>query len=401
MAQRLSPARAQRELARVWSKVRRRLARVDRRTVQLGAYGECRGRAVFSFVLDPFLARRPSLDHTHDWESLEMVEALRERGLSVDILHWSNTTWVPPADVSYDLLVDVRLNLERLAPLVGPDCLRIFHAETAHRGVHDAAQLARHAALRARRGIDLAPNRLLEANRAVETCDAMTLLGNNFTRNSYAFAAKPTWRVPISNPLTYPLPQRDWASAARTFLWFGSGGLVHKGLDLVLEAFAGMPELRLLVAGPIERERGFEAAFARELYHTPNIELLGWVDVGSSRFLEVAQSCGLLVYPSCSEGGGGSAITCMHAGIIPMLTASASVDLDPTYGWTVEADVSALQRACRAAAQTPAPTLASMAAAAWSFARTHHTRETFATGWRQALDAIFDQRDELMAWRRS
>jgi hypothetical protein len=40
-----------------------------------------------------------------------------------------------------------------------------------------------------------------------------------------------------------------------------------------------------------------------------------------------------------------------------------------------------------------------MAHAAWSFARTHHTRETFAAGWRSALGEILAQRNELVAWR--
>ena len=34
--------------------------------------------------------------------------------------------------------------------------------------------------------------------------------------------------------------------------------MVHKGLDLVLEAFAGMPEYHLTVCGPVAKEKDFE-----------------------------------------------------------------------------------------------------------------------------------------------
>lgn len=399
------PGRLRREFLRILSKQRRRWSGIEKRTATLAPEGPPIGRALFSFIIDPFVLRPgelPSHDHTHDWESLEMARALVERGYAVDAIHWSNCTWLPDPAHRYDLIVDVRLNLERLAPILGVQCLRLFHAETAHRSVHDGAQRARHQALARRRGFDLPPNRLLEDNRAVETADAMTVLGNSFTIESYAFAGKPTWRVPISNPFLYPLPERDWESARRTFLWFGSGGLVHKGLDLVLEAFAAEPELTLLVAGPIERERGFERAFAKELYGTRNIETIGWLDVASPQFLEVARRCGALVYPSCSEGGGGSAITAMHAGMVPILTRSASVDTDPSFGLEIGGDtVEAVRTAvCAFAALDPGATSA-MAQRAWSFAREHHTQESFALGWRRALDQILARRDELMGWRHS
>lgn len=395
--------RIRREVRRVGSKWQRRLARTDLRTVSLEGAGEPRGRAIFSFIIDPFLlpaGREPSHDHTHDWESLEMARALVERGYHVDVIHWSNTRWQPAVGTQYDLLIDVRLNLERLAPLVDPGCLRLFHAETAHRSVHDREQLARHQALAARRGVALAPNRLLEANRAIETADAMTVLGNQFTIDSYAFANKPAWRVPISSPYLYRLPQRDWSAARRTFLWFGSGGLVHKGLDLVLEAFAAMPDLELFVAGPIERERAFERAYARELYDLPNIHTVGWLDVTSAAFEAIAERAGALIYPSCSEGGGGSAITMMHAGLVPILTPAASVDLDGSYGIEItEASVAGVQAAAKRFADLDPTATAAMATAAWNHARAHHTRATFAAGWRRALDQILERREELMRWR--
>ncbi len=402
-AARWDVGRVRREIRRVSAKWRRRLAGTDLRTVSLAAAGEPRGRAIFSFIIDPFLlpdGREPSHDHTHDWESLEMAKALVERGYRVDVIHWSNTRWQPPAGARYDLLIDVRVNMERLAPLVDPGCLRLFHAETAHRSVHDREQRRRHQALEARRGVVLAPNRLLEPNRAIETADAMTVLGNQFTIESYAFANKPVWRVPISSPYLYRLPRRDWSTARRTFLWFGSGGLVHKGLDLVLEAFAAMPDLELWVAGPIERERAFERLYARELYHLPNIHTVGWLDVTSAAFETIAERAGALIYPSCSEGGGGSAITMMHAGLVPILTPAASVDLDGSYGLEIaEATVSGVQEAAqRFAALEPAEAEA-MAGAAWEHARAHHTRATFAAGWRRALDQILAQREELMRWR--
>ena len=189
--------RARRFAQRPW----RRLRRVERRVVTLHPAGPPRGRALLSYILDPYLlapGKAVPHSHTHFWESRAMGEVLRDLGFTVDAIHWTNRAFVPVR--SYDLLIDVRLNLERLAPLVGERCLKVMHAETAHRNFHNRAQAQRLADLEQRRGIALATRRPLEPNRAIETADCATILGNDFTRGTYAFAGKPMCRVPISQP---------------------------------------------------------------------------------------------------------------------------------------------------------------------------------------------------------
>jgi glycosyltransferase involved in cell wall biosynthesis len=175
--------------------------------------------------------------------------------------------------------------------------------------------------------------------------------------------------------------------------------MVHKGLDLVLEAFAGMPELELVVAGPVEREREFERAFATELYRTPNIRSLGWLDVAGPGFLELARGTLGLVYPSCSEGQNGGTVTCMHAGLIPLVTRETGVDVTSEYGVLLgEPTVEGIRAAVRALAGRPAAELAAMARAAWRYARAHHTRERFVTVYRQrVLEILTRFRPELAA----
>ena len=79
---------------------------------------------------------------------------------------------------------------------------------------------------------------------------------NDFTRATYPERGTPMVRIPVSVPRSHDWQAaKDFERARSAFLWFGSGGLVHKGLDLVLEAFAGLPDCRLFVCGPISRER--------------------------------------------------------------------------------------------------------------------------------------------------
>lgn len=372
----------------------RRFRGVERRAVTLSpdpASGPPVGRALLSYILDPYLlspGRNEPHSHTHFWESREIGRLLVEAGFELDVIHWTNRTFRP--ERRYDLFVDVRLNLERLGPALGPDCLKLMHIETAHCDFYNPAQRRRLEELEARRGLRLAPYKMLEPNRAIEHADAATILGNRATQATYAHAGKPLFPVPISQPFLYPLPEdKEFATARRRFVWFGSGGLLHKGLDRVLEVFAGLPDLELTVLGPIDREPEFERAFAEELYRTPNIRTHGWIDVSSPEFLAIARRHLALVYPSCSEGQNGGAITCMHAGLIPVLSRESGVDLEPSYGIELEtSSIEEIRARVRELAARPPGELATLSRNAWTWVRAHHTRERFSAGYRAALREI-------------
>jgi glycosyltransferase involved in cell wall biosynthesis len=175
----------------------------------------------------------------------------------------------------------------------------------------------------------------------------------------------------------------------RNFIWFGSVGLAHKGLDLALEAFARMPGLNLTVVGAINLDPDFKRVYHRELYELPNIRTPGWITATSPEFLALLRDQVGVVYPSCSEGGAGSVICCMHGGLIPIVTREASVDVQD-FGFETRSDAieDIMTEVCRVS-ELPAAELATRARAAWEHVRTVHTREHFLRVWRRYA------RDEL------
>ena len=380
-----------RRLGRLSQRLTRRLLRTDQRLARLRPDGSVRGRVLFSYILDPLL-RHPQEprdhDHTNVWESWRMAESWRRQGFAVDAISWTNHQFQPQD--RYDFLIDVRTNLERLALQMVESTTKVLHIDTAHHAFHNQAQLQMLADLAERRGIVLQPRKMMPETRGIETADCATILGNAFTQETYAFANKPLHRIPISTPVTWDWDaEKDFAAARKNFLWFGSGGLVHKGLHLVLEVFASLPDLHLTVCGPVEREADFERAFWKELYQTPNIHTLGWLDIASPRFRELARTTAALIYPTCSEGGGGSVLTCMHAGMIPITGAPASVDLRQDYSIPLPAlTVEAVRQGVEDLASRTPTELEAMARAAWTFAREHHTREHFGAAYDRFVDRL-------------
>lgn len=355
--------------------------------------GPVRGRVLLSYIIDGVLAKSERLlshAHPHFWETWAMAECFRQEGYAVDVIHWTRRG--PLLGTDYDIYVDVRRNFERNAAKLPPRCVKVAHMDTAYHGVHNGNQLRRLRDLRERRGMDLAPFKLVEETRAAQSADHIVVLGNDFTAESFAFAGKPVHRVRLSSAFLYPFPeQKDFHACRRRFLWFGSDGFVHKGLNLVLEAFAGMPDFELVVCGPLDHEPRFVEAFSDLLYGTPNIRAEGWVDVASPRFRELTDTCLGMVYPSCSEGGGGCVLTMMHAGVIPVVTREASVDVEPSCGVVLaDASVEALRTAIRSLSEQTPEALQAMARAAWTWARTHHTRDRFLSEYRAFVRSLAD-----------
>jgi len=67
--------------------------------------------------------------------------------------------------------------------------------------------------------------------------------------------------------------------------------MVHKGLDLVLEAFADMPGYEVVICGPVDGETDVVAAYRSQLCQSSNVRTLNWVDVTRPSFIELMNSC--------------------------------------------------------------------------------------------------------------
>jgi glycosyltransferase involved in cell wall biosynthesis len=358
----------------------------ENRQVRLEPARGQRGNVLLSYMLEPFLpdptSKAVSHAHSRFWECHEMASAFLEEGFTVDVIRYTNRTFVPRQP--YDFIIDARRNMERLAPMLGPRCIKMMHLDTSHLLVHSAAELNRLHALYRRRGVALQPRRFERPNRGLETADCATLIGNERTRSTYGPVNKPIYLLPVTpTPLHPQMRPRDADAIRCNFVWFNSMGMVHKGLDLVLEAFAAMPDLNLTICGRVEEEEDFVAAYRRELFETPNIRLVGWLDAGSPKLREILDTSIATILASCAEGQSSAVVSCMYAGVIPIVSRECGIDVREDFGIMLETcSVAEIQAAVRRIAQMPTDRLEAMSDAALKFAQTNHTRERFSAIYR-------------------
>ncbi|MEH1882440.1 glycosyltransferase [Nostoc sp.] len=355
-----------------------------------------KGNVLLSYRIEPFLLKpgqpMPN-DHTWYWEVWQIAQTFLDLGYNVDVIQFHNDKFVPQKD--YAFFIDIRHRMEALAPKLNKDCIKIFHVDIANMVFRNAAECNRLLEVQQRKGITLKPQRFEVPNLGIEYADCAIVLGNDFTTDTFKYANKPMYRIPISSPVVYPYPdKKDFEAIRKRFLWFGGSALVLKGLDLVLDAFAQMPEYHLTICGPVSNDKEFERAFYKELYETPNIHTYGWIDVSSPEFIEVTNNCLGLVYPSVSEGQSGAVISCLQAGLIPILSYESGVDVHDFGVIFDNLSLEEIKAKIISISHLPVEDLKLMSRQAWEYARANHTKEKFAQVYRNVVEQIIENHSQ-------
>lgn len=370
---------------------------VFEKQVSLEPSNKREGNVLLSYHIKPFLIKPgepiPN-SHTSQWRCLQIAQTFLDLGYSVDVIDSHNHVFEPKKP--YGLFVGHRINFDRIAGLLNYDCIKIAHLDTAHWVYNNYATYRRKWELQQRRGITIkGSDRIVEQTFALEHADCVTVCGNDFNINTLRYARKPIYKLPQAPATVYPWPaEKEFTACCTNFLWFGSHAFVHKGLDLVLEAFSQMPDYHLYVCGPVKKEEEFIEAYSQELYQTPNIHTVGWVDVESQEFTAIADKCLGIVYPSCCEAGGANVIVCMHAGLIPLVSYESSVDVEDFGVMFKENSVDTIKHDVQMLSKLPPDQLRTMARNAWEYARANHTREKFTEEYKRVVMKVLGSRSQ-------
>lgn len=331
---------------------------------------------------DPFFNK-----HTIYWETVEIVRQLNMHGYIVD--YADNRATFEGDWQRYAVIIDGSDNLKH-APAV-PSQIRIHYTTYIHWLIWNRAELERIAWFKERTGILVPMNRQLPNILSDEYADYLTYYGTETQANSFS-AKSIKHQLNISAVLAPDYRKKDIAKAKNNFLWLGGGGLIHKGLDIVMEAFAHMPDMHLYIAGNLRGEPKFWQWAGQILSKNPNILNLGWMDVGSPAFDDIAQNCIATVYASAAEGGPGSIAQVLHWGLIPIVTKSALVRAE-TLGHIINGEtdrelIDSTAELVRTVANTSESKLRSTSDAVAQFARNTHTRPAYSESLSSFLDII-------------
>lgn len=129
-------------------------------------------------------------------------------------------------------------------------------------------------------------------------------------------------------PTVASLPKKDFAQCRRNILWFGSSGMLHKGLDIAIDFALTHPGYTLHICGGSRQETAFWDYYMPKIKECGNIHLHGYVDIESEQFAGILSCCGILMNPSISEGCAVSVLNVLGNGVLlPVYSEATGVDL--------------------------------------------------------------------------
>lgn len=281
------------------------------------------------YISSPFCNSGITDRHQNERQILEIADIFHELKYNVDVADY--TIKRIPTLKKYDVVFDINVKEEAAYDTnLKMDSKLIAYFTGSNPSFSNMAEKKRLKDLKCRKGVTLRARRQAPTySKRIQECTSVIFIGNQYNFKTYNnFFLKQHFLV---NNTGYDFTGRlDFSRKKNNcFMYFGSSGCVHKGLDLLLDVFSEKEfPCELYVCGNYKKEKDFNKLYYKELYQCDNIKSFGFVDIHSSTFFDICNRCTFTILPSCSEGMAGSITTCMSAGLIPIVSKRCGFDVD-------------------------------------------------------------------------
>ena len=281
-----------------------------------------------------------------------IAKRLHKKGYVVDVVEHTDPNFFPRHH--YDLVIDHSWNHQKVwnTQLRKPRIL--MHIPTSFPAFQNSQEMRRIAAVRERMGKTLNPKRQVEPF-VPELDETILLLGNAFTACTYPEKIQARIRLVPNYPHDHLFALKRHQvneNSRRCFLFLGGTlGAIHKGLDLLIEAFAEEPDLSLYICGKHHLEEDFEAVYGPIIRSQAKINQVGWLTVGDPTYQALVEKCCFVILASCSEGMPGSVLSGMANGLIPVVSRESGIDIG-NWGFEIPDDIEGIRQVIRCCSET-------------------------------------------------
>lgn len=170
----------------------------------------------------------------------------------------------------------------------------------------------------------------------------------------------------------------------KRFLWFGSSGLIHKGVDILLDAFREINECEIDFYGVNSEEKVLFNKMRPE-----NAYDCGFVKVQSDDFLrDVVNKHVFIVMPSCSEGMSTAVATCMAHGLIPIVSKESGFDPCDCIIQLADCKVETVRKCIADITAMKNKDILDLSEKAYIYAINHFSLDSFESSFMNALDGL-------------
>lgn len=340
--------------------------------------------------LIPGLRRLPTVRFSNWGLARTVVAALRQLGTSVQVVDARSRLQLSPAAFNGLILHGGHCSRMAQSRDVGSRRVIFFGTGNYWRFANEQIQERAEYLLR-RRGKRLEGSRWSSSleEEVIRAADWVVNLGNDFVASKFP----PDVEVRLFRNGVFPpahllqqKPIRVNGLRRRGFLFFSGPGSLAKGLDLVLEAFAGRTE-ELHICHSVDED---VATLYRSVLNQGNVFVHGVIPMRGRLFRSLIERCGWVLAPSATDAQPGALLECMAHGMVPIATRTVGVDLGP-HGVTLEPPlVEVLQEAVDNAILVNPADLYHRCSATVHHTLRHHTPELVLEDLITAFDGLLE-----------
>lgn len=217
---------------------------------------------------------------------------------------------------------------------------------------------------------------------AAHFSDAVICLGDDFVTRKFQdedsrpghYRTLPAFYFDVQKPDE----KKDFMKCRNNILWFGSSGMLHKGLDIAIDFALAHKQFTLHICGGSRQEKDFWNYYMPRIEAVDNIVMHGFVDICSDDFRNILGNCAILLNPSLSESGAVSVLNVLGNGmLVPVYSSGTALDLSEVGVEVPDVTYASFEKALLEVALMPVEQLAQKAAEAHHLVRRKYTLERY------------------------
>lgn len=278
-------------------------------------------QVLISYINNPFLKKHKIGGHSGEKEVKIITEIFKEFKYNIDIVNYQLDKKISLK--KYDLIFGFGNIYEKSFFDKEFKGKRIFYATGAEQEFQANAEINRIKEFNKRKNAKLLPKRIAPNYWPLSyyLSDGIIVIGNEWTKS--------TWRRIYDGPIltqvgtNIKITELNVKKKNKEFVFIGSLGNVHKGLDICIDIFQKLNSEYILNIFSVYEEEFFYVY--GEL--PQNIKFHGFKNPNSEYFKTVLEKCNFIIAPSCSEGQMTSLLLGIINGLYPLATKETGVTL--------------------------------------------------------------------------
>lgn len=347
-------------------------------------------RILVSYLLDSFyIDNLDKVYHPAYLHYIQMINVLIKQDFTIDICYCQSEYALDKLqNIEYDYLLGFGLVYEKLSEL-NPNAIKLLFITENNPEV---------AILKYRERIDYFKKRHqckikdisrdnFYTKKMYDLSDIGIVMNSEYNSQSMYKYFKQLYRINVNALInqSYKWKEKDWEVVKYNFVWFGSGGFIHKGLDLLLDVFSKNPKVNLNIYGLDKRE----LSMFKPYKDCSNIFLHDKINVLSPDFIDdVINNNTFVILPSCSEGMSSGVATCMAHGLIPIVTKETGFEMKPFIYELMDFEIDYIDKFIKTVSKLSNEELSNLSYQNYVYSQKEFSLNTFSIRFQQIMQEI-------------